>query len=306
MSSEKINGVSNDNQVDKAAGSADSVDKAAGFAESVDKAAESSSVKKSKCFCNHGMGVAIGAACGAIIVGASALCVACVDTMKTDKPEDDNTFTVSISASSEVTTIPDVFGLTFSIDTSNADSAEAAKENSNKCSELLKYLKDDLKIPEKDIQTTDKRLNPEYRWDSVANKQDLVGYTMSTSFKVTTEDSEVLGKIISGTPTLGVNRIGNISYEVSNYDELYNEALKLAVEKAKSKAEAIMSVTDQKVLGVVGVSESGYNPVPIAYKNVNMALDAGPEAASVDNFSVGESSISANVTVTFEVEGTEK
>lgn len=258
---------------------------------------------ESKCSMK-GMGVIVGAACGALIVGSSVFGAAIMD--KHEAKAEEGPSSIAISANSEVTTVPDVFGLTFSIETQNKDSAEAAKENSDKCSAMLNYLKDELKIPDKDIQTTDKRLNPEYKWDSVNNEQVMTGYNMTTSFKVTTEDSEVLGKLISGIPALGANRIGNISYEVSNYDELYNEALKLAVEKARARADAIMSATNQKVVGVINVSENGYNPVPIAYKNYEFAANVASDVGASDNISVGESSVTANVTVTFEIEDINK
>ena len=68
------------------------------------------------------------------------------------------------------------------------------------------------------------------------------------------------GSILSKSVEAGVNRIDSVSYFSSNYDASYEEALKGAMEVARTKAQALAEASGKTLGAVARVEEFGYNP----------------------------------------------
>ena len=67
-------------------------------------------------------------------------------------------------------------------------------------------------------------------------------------------------KIITASVASGVNELDSVQYLCSDYDEKYQEALKMAVEMAKNKADAMAEAAGMTVVKAVNISEDGYYP----------------------------------------------
>ena len=78
-------------------------------------------------------------------------------------------------------------------------------------------------IADTSVQTSGLGLNPIYDWD---NGKKITGYEMTTEVVVSDVAIEDAGAIISDSVNAGINSIDSVQYQCSNFDEIYQEALK--------------------------------------------------------------------------------
>ena len=208
----------------------------------------------------------------------------------------------SITAEGEgkVQVVPDIAEISLNITTEGTDAGQVKDDNSKKYNEVVAFLQS-KGIAETSVQTEDVYLNPKYDWSS--SEQKLVGYTMTTSLRVSDIAIDTLGELLDSAVDAGINGIQSVSYLSSSYDETYNEALKLAVENAKNKAAAIAEAGGASVGAVTGVTEHAANTAARP-GNVMMRAESGAamdSAAGSMSIMPGQLEITANITASFEI-----
>lgn len=203
---------------------------------------------------------------------------------------------IKVTGREEVRTVPDMAEIVFSVDTQEKDAADCQAKNTEEVNKVIELLKG-LGIEETSIQTSDVSLNPMYDWSK--NKQTLIGYEMRTGLTVTDVPLDLVGKVLNGAVNVGINNIQSISYQASNYDESYQEALKLAIASAQRKAESMAEAGGCSLGGISNIEEHAANQ-EIKYSNYTVG-EAKQMLRSTEDMSVmpGEVSIEAFVTVEF-------
>lgn len=208
--------------------------------------------------------------------------------------------TVSVSADAEVKSNPDKVSVLLGISERGKVLADVKKATDDQLNSLFAIAKD-LGIEEKDMQTTYSAVQPEYRYDEPTSRQVMDGYSVTHNVTVTLRKIETLGQFTEAVLTAGIDEIQNVSYGLENEEALKESALKLAVEKAKRKADVLASAAGAKTGRVVAINESGAfipQPRPMMMKASMMAMDAS-EAAPVPPS--GEMVVRADVSVTYEL-----
>jgi len=196
---------------------------------------------------------------------------------------------ITVSGTGTVTRVPDRAELDFSV-VSRADVAKQALDaNSADATKIISALKQ-AGVDAKDIRTEDVSLDPDYS----QNGNDIVGYTARNSVHVSTGIGDA-GSVIDAATAAGANEVEGPTLSVSDRAQLYNEALKNAVDRARSKAEAIAAASGVHVGAVTSVQENQADQMPGPYP---MAMAAKAVAAPVEP---GTQDIQANVTVTFAI-----
>ena len=211
----------------------------------------------------------------------------------------------SITAEGEgkVQVVPDIAEISLNITTDGTDAQQVKEENTQKYNQVVDFLRAQG-IGETSIKTEDVYLNPKYDWSS--DEQKLVGYTMTTSLRVSDIPIDNAGALLDSAVGQGINGIQSISYLSSEYDAKYNEALKLAVENAKSKADAIAEAGGVSADGVISVTEHGSNTAARYTSNLmsarsSVAPEAGAAADQAMSVMPGELEVEAHVTVSFQI-----
>lgn len=130
----------------------------------------------------------------------------------------------------------------------------------------------------------------------------LTGYEMITQVTVVGIPMEKVGDILGGSVAAGANSIDYVKYMCSDYDAVYQEALKKAVTTAKTKAEAMGEAGGFQVLEVTDIQEYGENQT-VRYANTKEAAVETAAAADFAPMSVeaGELEIVARLTVSFKI-----
>lgn len=155
-------------------------------------------------------------------------------------------------------------------------------------------------VKEEDLQTGMFSLNEE--WDYNKDGRQLRGYRVENMLTVTTRDLTKVGDLIQVAMGAGANKLNGVSFSIKDTDKLLDQALDLAVEDAKAKAERVAGKLGAKIVGVynITVMDSGRSPVRydsyagVAYEAKAMAVPAAPVFGGTTDYQ-------ATVSVTFEI-----
>lgn len=185
----------------------------------------------------------------------------------------------------KVTAQPDVAYVEIGVESLNADLQIALDENNGIISSLIDYLQE-KGVAEDDIKT---------KYYSIYQKHDysasdrFLGYQVSSTLEFKCKDLNNIGAYIKDLTGLGANHLGCITFDCEDITSYYKEALKLAVEDAKSKAEAL--------------SSQPLNIVKIIEENVYTCMPYRTLEASLSNASTilkGTMKVEAKIKVIFE------
>lgn len=201
---------------------------------------------------------------------------------------------LDITATGEVTRMPDVAIITAGVVSRSANVTSALQDSANRMSRVLAALKG-AGVAERDIQTSNVSLNPEYRYPQDQAPQ-LVGYTASNSVTVRFRDIRSSGKILDALVREGANQINGPSLVVDKPEAALDEARAQAISSGRARADLYARSLGMRVVRVVSVSESGgYAPPP------PMPVMARMEAAST-KIEPGEQKLQVTVAMTFELQ----
>lgn len=167
----------------------------------------------------------------------------------------------------KISVTPDVAYVMVGVESLNSELQTAVKENDEIVSSLINYLKEQG-INEKDIKT---KYYSIYQKHDYTASQRFLGYQVSSTLEFKCKDIDNLESYISELTNLGANKLEGITFNCENISQYYQEALKLAIEDAKNKAECL---TD-KTLSIYKVTEeSMYTCLP--YRITNELLYSSP------------------------------
>lgn len=214
--------------------------------------------------------------------------------------------TITVSATGEVYTKPDLTITTFSTITEKKTVAEALSENTKKMNAVISFVKAQG-VEDKDLKTTSFNIYPRYEYQKIEieiypyppGKRVLVGYEVTQSLQVKIRDMEKIGNIIEGATTAGANEVGDLQFTVDKEEEFKKEARKEAIEKAKAKAEDLASQLGVNLVKITNFSESSV--IPYFYGLEKAAAPAGLGGGETPQIETGENKIEVTVTITYEI-----
>ena len=217
------------------------------------------------------MKTALGAALSlALILGLTG----CGASVSAAAPAAEGAAVITVSASGSVRLVPDKASVSFGVTTQAASAEEAQRLNGESVDRVIAVLTG-RGVEEKSIRTSGYSLYPQYDW-SEGGEQRIIGYNVTTSLSV--QD-----RLCSG------------------YDEAYRQALAQAVAAAKDKAEALAAAAGKKLGEPVSVTE-GWQDSSARYNRAGgFELAKADAAAAMPDFRPGESEITANVTVSYQM-----
>jgi hypothetical protein len=169
---------------------------------------------------------------------------------------------LDISATGEATRVPDVAVITAGVITRATTARSALEQNAAQMARVRAALKR-AGIGDRDIQTSNISLNPEYRY---ADNQPpaLTGYSASNQLNVRFRDIAKSGDILDALVAQGANSISGPNLTIDKPDEATDEARTKALAIGRARAEQYARALGMRVTRLVSVSESGagYGPPP--------------------------------------------
>jgi uncharacterized protein YggE len=152
-------------------------------------------------------------------------------------------------------------------------------------------------IADKDVQTSGINLSPKYRYAENESPK-ITGYQASNTVSLKVRDIANLGKVLDALAAGGANQINGPSFQIDQPDPVYDEARLAALKKAQARAETYAKALGLRVRRIVSISEGGggdFRPMPV------MAMQARGKAEMDTSVSPGETTLSVNLDVVFEL-----
>jgi len=204
---------------------------------------------------------------------------------------------LDVSATGEVTRVPDVAIISAGAVSKAATATAALQDSANRMSQVLAALKR-AGVADRDIQTNNVSLNPEYRYIENQPPQ-LTGYSANNQLTVRFRDIRSSGKILDALVGQGANQINGPSLTIDKPEAALDEARANAVAIGRARAEAYARSLGLRVVRIVSVSEGGgYAPPP---PPVPMMMARG-ERDSSTSIQPGEQKLQVNLAMTFELQ----
>ena len=158
-------------------------------------------------------------------------------------------------------------------------------------------------IADKDIQTQQFNVYPEYSYDQTSGTQSINGYNVTNTVNVKLRDINHVGTLIDAVVAAGGNLtvINNVNFTVEDPTKYYDDARQKAVDDAKQKAQDIANsygVALGKPILVIETSAS-QNPYNNYYN-----VSAGPSVVSSDSgnsFNAGSTDIVLDIQASYTI-----
>ncbi len=235
------------------------------------------------------------------------------NVIKNQKPAN----TISVSADGKVTATPDLATMTIGVMTQGASAQTVKDQNNGKVNAVIAFVKQQG-ISAGDITTSDINVYPQQSYPivvpiigggggTVDNTPKITGYTGNQTVTVkihgVDKDLSVVNKIEDGAVNAGANEVDGANFSFSNPDALQQQAQKLAIDNAKTKAQGLAQEAGLTLGKVVSISETNSNfpgPLPYALSAPAMALGGAGKSVAPD-IQNGTQDITESMSVTFEV-----
>lgn len=203
---------------------------------------------------------------------------------------------LDVSATGEVSRVPDIAIISAGVMTRSASATGAISENAARMERVRAALKR-AGIAERDIQTSNLSLNPEYRYQDNQPPQ-LTGYTASNQVSVRFRDIRNTGRILDALVAEGANQINGPSLTIDKPEAALDEARAKAVAAGRARAELYARALGMRVVRLLSVSESGGYSVP---PPVMMRAEAR-DMAAVTKIDPGEQQLQVTLAMSFELQ----
>lgn len=194
--------------------------------------------------------------------------------------------TMTMTGKGQVTTVPNIAVIHLGVQTTGENLAETQAENAQTTQAIIQALN---RMGVSDIKTFQYSIDRAYDYEN--GRQIDRGYNVRNILEIRISNPDMAGRVVDTAVSSGANAVELISFDVSNKEYYYQQALNMAVMNAIQKAKSI-----SKNLGV------STDPIPIQITE-NSGFPVQPfyrqELASATPIIPGNINIEASVTVDF-------
>jgi uncharacterized protein len=191
-----------------------------------------------------------------------------------------------------VQAVPDRAWITITAESRAGNPRDAQRRNADAMTPVIDKLRT-AGIPAEAIRTVGYDLQQE--WDYVNNQRTSRGYVARNTIEVRVDAIDRIGELLEMTVGSGATSVGGVRFDLKNRAKLERDALRLAVEDARARADAAAAGAGRSIDRVLRIdAQSGGAPVPmprVALLREQAASDAPPIAA-------GQMEIRVQVTLT--------
>lgn len=205
--------------------------------------------------------------------------------------------TIAVTGVGEASRAPDMANLSIGVDAEGATAAEALRKNSTQLEATIKSLTDSG-VEKKDIQTSGLNVGAKYDYSPDGRPPRIIGYQASNTVSVKLRSLDKAGAVIDKAVGVGANRLDSIWFSFADPKPVMNDARKAAVADARERASLYAEAAGVKLGPILSISDS-YSPGPGP-----MPVMARMDMAEAKNVPImpGESSVSASVTIIYEIQ----
>ncbi|MFT6516149.1 MAG: hypothetical protein ACJA2V_001360, partial [Alcanivorax sp.] len=199
---------------------------------------------------------------------------------------------ITVSGSGDISAQPDIFRVVATASEQGDDIAAMKSRVDDTVADMLD-LADDLDIEEKQVRASDLRVQPQWQYQP---ERKLIGHQVSRDVTFRANGLETYTQLLDGLTKQGLRDIRPAGTEVSNADELANQALEKAVADARQRASIIAEAADRELGKAIQIQAQDFPPQPV------MMMARSEKSGNADSYRPGETDITARVQITFELD----
>lgn len=207
--------------------------------------------------------------------------------------------TISVDGSAETYVKPDTASVSFSI-TKKAQTTDAAMDSVNqRMDQLVKDLAA-VGVEEKDIQTTNYSVQPQYTYND--GQQSFDGYRVTQSVTVVIRDISDVSDVLATVNSADVDNVSQLVFYVEDDEAIREQLREEAIDDAKENAQKLAGDLGVKLNEIVGYTENGSNDnIEPLYRGDMMMAEAQSDVAPVVA-PTGENQFTANISVIYKIQ----
>lgn len=194
--------------------------------------------------------------------------------------------TMTLTGQGQVTVVPNVAVVHLGVETRGENLVGIQSDNAQITQSIIQALQ---RMGVNDIKTFQYSINKVFDYED--GKQIDRGYSVRNILEIRTNNLDRVGNIIDTAVSMGANVVDLISFDVSNKEYYYQQALNMAVMNAMQKAKSIamnLGISADPV--PMKITENSIPPIQPFYRQ---------ELAATTPIMPGNINIEANVTVEF-------
>jgi uncharacterized protein len=205
---------------------------------------------------------------------------------------------LTVQAEAQLKAAPDMASISAGVVTTAATAQEALAQNAKRMTAMLAALKE-AKVEARDMQTSGVSLQPQYIYNNNEAPK-LTGYQVTNTVDVVIRKLDGLGPVLDTLATKGASNMNGPNFSIYEPDPIMDEARTKAVQKAVKRAGLYAQAAGLRVKRIVSITEGGnIQQAPMPYQG-NMVAQS--KMADDTPIAPGRVGVSANVTMTFELE----
>ena len=144
---------------------------------------------------------------------------------------------VVVTGTGEVSVKPDTAQVQVGVTTQAQTASQALKAN-NEAMDVLLKAPTSRGIAEKDVQTSNFHVSPQYRHQNPGQAPELAGYQATNQVSVRVRNLKDLGPLLDDLVTKGANQVHGVSFTVADPRKVLDEARGKAVQDAPAPGRA--------------------------------------------------------------------
>lgn len=189
-----------------------------------------------------------------------------------ESSNDSCSFTIEVAGEGTANAKPEIAVIQLGV-VSEGESLEAIqRENAAAINEITAALKA-LGPQISDISTAAFGIEPRYTYED--GTQQFRGYQVTHMLSVTLNDIALTGTVIDTAVANGANRVSEVTFQASNAEAAYNQALVSAIKQAQEKAAVIAHTLGISLSAIpCKVEEAGFTPPGQPLFKASAAMDS--------------------------------
>ena len=215
-----------------------------------------------------------------------------------DSPDGDGAATIQVSANGEVESEPDQAILQVAVVATGEDATTARDRLAENVEQMRNALRD-AGIEDDQVRTAYFDISQNFR--TTTEDREPSGYQATQAFEVTLSNVSRAGEIIDIAVNNGANRVDGVQFTLADdtRQQLRAEALRLAVNNARTEADVLANASDLAITNVEIISTSQGNVVP--YEARTVTAEAADASTNIES---GPVTVTASVTVSYNATAT--
>src|SRR5690554_4356674 len=174
------------------------------------------------------------------------------------QPAPQQSHQLSVSSHAEVNVQPDQVKIQLSVVREGAE-LNSLKQQVDDVTALILSAARQQQVADEDITSYRLQASPRYEYPDGERVQR--GYSVTRKVSLLLREPSGYDALLNEILEAGATHILNTEYIVSETEELYQQMLELALQRAREKAERMAQAANTKITGIISIAESSQAPI---------------------------------------------